>query len=108
MSLKYAIGSGFPRARLLRRPGPPGIYFLSDERNTLRPDGYGRLDLRANKAWLFRGWKLTLFGEVLNALDRENVRLQRPGRHRLPYGPVFLSTDTMFPLLPSLGITVDF
>jgi hypothetical protein len=106
LSLKYRYGTGFPVPGFYR-PGPLGIYF-SDARNTLRPDGYGRLDLRANKAWLFRGWKLTLFGEVLNALDRENVRYNGQDGIDFRTGRVFLSTDTMFPLLPSLGITVDF
>jgi hypothetical protein len=107
VSLKYRYGSGFPVPGFYRSPAP-GIYFLSDERNTLRPDGYGRLDLRANKAWLFRGWKLTLFGEVLNVIDRENVRYNGQDGIDFRTGRVFLSTDTMFPLLPSLGITVDF
>ena len=107
VSLKYRYGSGFPVPGFYRSPAP-GIYFLSDERNTLRPDGYGRLDLRANKAWLFRGWKLTLFGEVLNVIDRENVRYNGQDGIDFRTGRVFLSTDTLFPLLPSLGITVDF
>jgi outer membrane cobalamin receptor len=107
LSLKYRYGSGFPVPGFYE-VGLPGIYFLSHERNTLRPDGYGRLDLRANKAWLFRGWKLTLFGEVLNVLDRENVRFNGQDGIDFRTGRVFLSTDTMFPLLPSLGITVDF
>jgi len=107
VSLKYRYGSGFPVPGFYRSPAP-GIYFLSDERNTLRPDGYGRLDLRANKAWLFRSWKLTLFGEVLNVLDRENVRYNGQDGIDFRTGRVFMSTDTLFPLLPSLGITVDF
>jgi len=107
VSLKYRYGSGFPVPGFYRSPAP-GIYFLSDERNTLRPDGYGRLDLRANKAWLFRSWKLTLFGEVLNVLDRENVRYNGQDGIDFRTGRVFLSTDTLFPLLPSLGVTVDF
>ena len=107
VSLKYRYGSGFPVPGFFESPRP-GVYFLSYARNTLRPDGYGRLDLRANKAWLFRGWKLTLFGEVLNVLDRENVRYSGQDNIDFRTGRVFLSSDTLFPLLPSLGITVDF
>ena len=107
LSLKYRYGSGFPVAGFYQSPSP-GIYFLADERNTLRPAGYGRLDVRANKAWLFRGWKLTLFGEVLNALDHENVRYTGQDGIDFRTGRVFLSSDTLFPRLPSLGITVDF
>jgi hypothetical protein len=66
-----------------------------------------RLDLRANKAWLFRGWKLTLFGEILNVFDRENVRYNVDSI-ALPGGRVLLSSDTLFPLIPALGVVVDF
>jgi outer membrane cobalamin receptor len=108
LSLKYRYGSGFPVAGFYRPGATTGLFFLSDERNTLRPDGYGRLDVRANKAWLFRGWKLTLFAEVLNALDRENARYNGADGIDFRTGRVFLSRDTLFPVLPSLGITADF
>jgi len=80
---------------------------LAEERNTLRPDAYGRLDLRVNKAWLFRGWKLTLFGEVINVFDHENLRYDVNGL-ALPVGRVFFSSDSLFPLLPAVGVVVDF
>src|SRR5262249_19254486 len=35
------------------------------------PD-YLRLDLRTDYAFRFRGWRLNLYAEVLNVLDREN------------------------------------
>lgn len=106
LSARFRYGSGFPVAGFYRED-PRGFPVLSEARNELRPASYARLDLRANKAWHFRGWKLTLFGEVVNVLGRTNVRytgldgVDRTGR-------VFLNRDTLFPFLPSLGITVDF
>jgi hypothetical protein len=85
----------------------PAPVTLAEERNTLRPDAYGRLDLRANKAWLFGRWKLTLFGEVINVFDRENARYDVNGI-ALPAGRVFVSSDTLFPLIPAVGVVVDF
>ena len=41
-------------------------------------------------------------------LDRENVRYNGQDGIDFRTGRVFLSTDTLFPLLPSLGVTVDF
>jgi hypothetical protein len=106
VSTKYRYGSGFPVPGFFR-PAPGGLFFLADKRNRLRPDAYGRLDLRSNKAWLFRGWKLTVFGEVLNVLGRTNTRYFFDGIE-FRTARVFLSSDTLFPRLPSLGITIDF
>lgn len=106
LSAKFRYGSGFPVAGFYTGQVPAPVT-LAQERNTLRPDAYGRLDLRANKAWLFRGWKLTLFGEVINVFDHDNVRYD-VNRIALPAGRVFLSGETLFPLLPAVGVVVDF
>ena len=82
--------------------------FLSDERNAYRREAYSRWDLRMNKAFLFDGWKLTLYGEVVNVLDRTHHRYTGLDGRNLPSGRVFLEVDSLFPLLPSIGVTVDF
>jgi outer membrane cobalamin receptor len=105
LSTKYRYGSGTP---------VPGFYeargdavYLSAERNLYRPEVYSRWDIRANKAFVFDGWKLTLYGEVINVLDRTHHRYNDlNGIDRT--GQVFLETDTLFPILPSIGVTVDF
>jgi len=106
LSTKYRYGSGFPVAGFYEAR-PSGV-FLSDERNVYRPEAYSRWDLRANKAFLFDGWKLTLYGEVINVLDRTHHRYTGLDGLNLPSGRVFLESDTLFPLLPSIGVTVDF
>jgi len=110
LSAKFRYGSGFPVPGFYREdPDADGVFYLSETRNELRPAAYSRLDLRANKAWLFRGWKLTLFAEVLNVLDRTNTRYTGlDGVDVRIGGRAFFETDTLFPLLPSAGITVDF
>jgi outer membrane cobalamin receptor len=106
LSTKYRYGSGFPVPGFYE-PGPGGPV-LSAERNRYRPEGYSRWDVRANKAFVFTGWKLTLYGEVVNVLDRTHTRYTDldgiDGRNRR----VFFETDTLFPLLPSIGVTVEF
>jgi TonB dependent receptor/CarboxypepD_reg-like domain/TonB-dependent Receptor Plug Domain len=106
LSTKYRYGSGFPF---------PGFYearsdgvYLSSERNLYRPESYSRWDIRANKAFVFTGWKLTVYGEVINVLNRTHTRYTDldgiDGRTRR----VFFETDTLFPLLPSVGVVVEF
>jgi len=106
LSVKYRYGSGFPVPGFIR-PVENGIV-LSDTRNELRADPYSRLDLRANKTWIFRSWKLTLFAEVLNALNHENTRNTGLEGINPRTGRVTVGEDTLFPILPSVGVTVDF
>src|ERR1044072_3719603 len=98
LSTKYRYGSGLP---------VPGFYeeaaggvFLSSARNLYRPEAYSRWDLRANKAFAFARWRLTLYGEVLNLLGRTQTRYTGFDRVDLGTGRVVLESDTLFPRLP--------
>ena len=71
-SSAWRYGSGEPVPGFYRQVGQD--YFLANERNTTRLPVYSRVDLRVNKAFLFKNWKLTLNGELINALNRENLR----------------------------------
>ena len=51
--------------------------------------------------------RLTLFGEVTNVLGRGNQR-QIPPFVSTRTGQVFRPFDTMFPRIPSVGVTVEF
>lgn len=106
LSAKYRYGSGFP---------VPGFYqerdggvFLAAERNLFRPDTYSRLDLRANKTWLLGGHKLTLYTEVVNVFDRTHRRYADLDALNARTGQVAIENETLLPLLPSIGITIDF
>jgi hypothetical protein len=104
LSTKYRYGSNFPVAAFLT--DDVENLQLSDQRNRLRAPAYSRLDVRANKAFHFDRWKLTLYGEVLNVLGRENVRYttQTDTVNRL----VSFGRGTMFPFLPIAGVRVEF
>jgi len=80
-SVKGVYGSGFPVNTF-----PPPI---------LRIGPYERLDLRADKSWLFRKWKLSLYGELLNATNHDNRRFAGLG---------FNSTTKQFVLFTNDGI----
>ena len=84
----------------------PLFYGLTTSRNTLRLAPYARLDVRADRTFTLAGRRITVFGEVANALNRLNVR-------NVPYdvGPRGLvqgATDSLLPLLPSAGLLVEF
>ena len=75
-------------------------------RNTLRLPPYARLDVRADRTFTWSNRRVTVFGEVANALNRQNLR-------NVPYGVtrnglVQEPTDTLLPIVPSAGLVIDF
>jgi carboxypeptidase family protein len=93
LSAKNLYGSGF-----VIDGYPPPVIRLSP---------YERLDLRADKSWLFDKWKLTLYAELLNVTNH--------------YNPVFLGYDFLntsgnaaptyaqtVPITPTIGLGFDF
>src|SRR4030095_14322795 len=74
ISTKYRYGSNFPAAAFLLVNS--NAVTLSEQRNRSRLPAYSRFDIRANKAFNFDRWKLTLYGEVLNALGHKNLRYE--------------------------------
>lgn len=105
LSGAWRYGSGEPVPGFYRQVGSG--YFLSSERNTTRVPYYGRVDVRLSKAFLFQKWKLTLTGEVINALNRNNLRYA--GFNGFDFsGRVYGQLDRTLPLLPSAGVVIEF
>jgi len=84
-----------------------GAYFVSTTRNELRLPPYVRLDLRANRTFNRPSSRITLFVEVMNVFDRENVRFTPPGVNART-GQAFGLFETMIPFVPSAGVLVEF
>jgi len=82
-------------------------YFLIHERNRTRVPFYNRVDVRLSKAFLFKRWKMTLTGEVLNLFDRNNVRYAGFDFFNFD-GRVIGQLERVLPILPSAGIVVEF
>jgi hypothetical protein len=91
-SAKALYGSGFPVDTF-----PP----------ILRIGPYERLDLRADKSWLFRKWKLSLYGEVLNITNHNNRRFANLF-FNLTTGQFVLLTNDGIPVTPTVGLAFDF
>jgi Carboxypeptidase regulatory-like domain/TonB-dependent Receptor Plug Domain len=104
LSARFRYGSNFPIVGFLKFDGTRVV--LSDQRNQVRMPVYSRLDVRANKSFNFDRWKLTLYAEVLNLLARENIRYTT--QSDTANGRLSINRDSMFPLLPSAGIRVEF
>ena len=104
-SAKYRSGSNFPIPGFYARQGDS--YFVGEERNELRLPVYGRLDLRANRTFGWGRRRLTLFAEVINVLNQDNVRFNPP-RINSTTRQVTRLFDSLVPVVPSAGILVEF
>jgi len=104
-SSEWRYGSGQPVPGFFRQDAAG--YFLSAQRNLTRLPYYNRIDARVSKAFLFKKCKLTLTGEVLNLLNRSNVRYAGFDFYN-PNGRVLGQLDRVLPILPSAGIVIEF
>jgi hypothetical protein len=118
VGLKFRYGSNYPRvgyfAEASPAPGAPTLFggdrpllvVLGGQRNALRLPPYARLDARIDHTFVWGRRRLTLFGEVANLLNRQNVRNVSYDVSRT--GLVLGGTDAMLPILPSAGFVIEF
>jgi outer membrane receptor for ferrienterochelin and colicin len=106
LSARYRYGSNFPLAGYYAQVATD-VWALTDQRNEARLPAYSRLDLRADWAFTYRRSRLTLFTEIVNTTVRRNLGPDAPSI-RLPRGTMTGLTQTLFPLLPSVGVLVEF
>ncbi len=104
--VKMRAGSNFPIPGYYAEH-PDGTFFIGPDRNSARLPVYARLDLRANRTFTWSQHRVTLFAEVINVLNRENVRFLPPSvntRSNIVATPF----ETMFPIVPSIGVLIEF
>lgn len=104
-SAKARVGSNVPAPGYYQAVND--IVLLSEQRNELRLPAYARVDLRANRTFNWSRSRLTLFAEVINMLNRDNVRFNPPSINRfsLEAHNIF---EQMVPILPSVGVLIEF
>jgi len=102
---KLRMGSNFPIPGYYAESD--GAYRITDVRNTTRLPLYSRLDLRANRTFNWSRRRLTLFAEVINVLNRDNLRFGPP-RVSVITGQTTRPFDTMIPIVPSVGVLIEF
>lgn len=104
---QWRFGTGQPIPGFISRQGTR--LGVAAARNTERLPNYSRLDLRVNKAFLYRRWKLTLSGEVLNALGRKNVVVVATDPVRIFSGNRFAaSLEDSFGIMPTVRVAFEF
>jgi hypothetical protein len=106
LSGRFTYGSGMPL---------PGFYKVVDngyaislQRNALRAPAYQRTDLRLNKAFVHQKYTATLFGEIVNITNHHNRDFDSPGPYEVTTGRTFPTFFSMFPILPSVGLVLEF
>ena len=105
LSSEFRYGSGQPIPGFFGQDSQG--FFLTHERNQTRVPFYNRVDVRLSKAFLFKRFKMTLTGEVLNLFNRNNVRYA--GFDFFSFdGRVIGQLDRVLPILPSAGVVIDF
>jgi hypothetical protein len=101
----YRAGSNFPLPGYFARRN--GGLFVGDRRNQVRLPVYARLDLRGDFGFDYLGRHLTVFGEVLNVLNRGNA-----GRANGTVNPLTGEAtgfiDMLFRRRASAGIVIEF
>lgn len=102
---RMRVGSNFPLPGYYRKVGSD--YYLASSRNAERLPPYARLDLRADRTFTFRRSRLTLAAEAVNVMNRRNLRYGWPTID-LRSGLAVEATESLFPLLPSVGLLVEF
>jgi len=105
ISGEWRYGSGPPIPGFYVHVGSD--YFLTNQRNLVRVPDYSRVDVRLSKAFLFKRWKLTVTGEVINLLNKENQRFAGFDAFASD-GRVFGQLDRLLPILPSAGVVIEF
>jgi hypothetical protein len=106
LSLKARFGSGFPYPGYFEKRGED--FYQAAERNRERLPAYGRVDVRLNKAFYFRRGKLSLYLEVLNVSNRDNIRYDLTSSVNAATRKVNLSRDSLMPILPTAGFVFEF
>ncbi len=107
VSSVWRYGSGTPWVGFIQRTAEG--FDLGPDRNQVRLPYYSRLDLRMNKAFLFRRWKMTVSGEALNVLKHDNFFSQSTDPLRsLRSGRYASGFERGFPFAPAVSVTVEF
>jgi outer membrane receptor for ferrienterochelin and colicin len=105
-SVKARFGSGFPFPGYFEERGAD--LYLSTERNHVRLPYYGRIDLRLNRAFYYAWGKLSLYLELLNLTNRDNKRFEQVSSVNSTTRKVNYRTDSLLPILPTAGFTLEF
>jgi hypothetical protein len=105
VSGKLRMGSNFPAPGYYTEAN--GRYYVGETKNDVRLPSFARLDLRLNRTFTWSTRRLTLFAEVINVLNRENVRYHPPSIDGRTFEARRLF-ESLLPVVPSAGLLIEF
>jgi hypothetical protein len=111
LSSDALYGSGFPVIGYL---GPfvmqnGEAYFpIVSTRNIVRIPAYFRLDARVNKAFHHKRSKTTLYAEIANLTNHSNYQYWGFVPDYAPQGYIAAGRGTFLPIIPSVGVSMEF
>ncbi len=111
LSAAAHLHSGWPTTGLTLEPAPGGdVVAVPGPRNALRLPDYASIDARVSRTFDLRRGRLTLFFEVANLMNRNNVCCLDYDLEEGPTGEDILefSKDYWLPLLPAAGVLWEF
>ena len=103
---KLRMGSNFPVPGYYTERSD-GTFFVGQQRNVSRLPVYARLDLRGNRTFTWSHHRITGFVEVINVLNRSNVRFIPPSVNSRA-NVVTTPFESMLPIVPSVGVLIEF
>jgi len=108
LSTKWRFASGMPLPVYAQQVD--GKYYVAEERNQERLPDYARLDIRIAKSFPKDRYRITLFIEILNLMDRDNVRYSGYEFDSVnpQTGRIKNLTSQQFPILPTAGVIFEF
>jgi hypothetical protein len=108
LSFKWKFASGLPIPAYARKQDQD--YFVAAYRNMERLPNYSRVDARIAKGFDKDRYRITLFVEAVNLLNRDNYRFSGIGLDHinLSTGQLYHLVQPQFPILPTAGLIVEF
>lgn len=106
LSARYSYGSNFPIPGYFQRTAP-NTYYLDTRKNALRLPAYQRVDVRVNKVFQWHSWRSTLFVEVANLTNHENVTYDYFNGFDSRTARAFPRFLKLFPIVPAAGLMLE-
>jgi hypothetical protein len=104
VSTAFRTGSNFPVAGYFATRD--GALFAGNRRNTVERPAYARLDVQVARGFQIAGRRVTLFGELLNVLNRTNVG---PASGVIgPNGEAVGFSEKLLQRFATAGLRIDF
>jgi outer membrane cobalamin receptor len=105
VGVTFRAGTNFPIPGYLVDAG--GSLYAGEDRNRVRLPRYARVDLRAERTFTLDGRRVTIFGEVVNLLNRTNLG-PADGFVVRETGEAVGFTERLFPRIGSAGVRILF